>query len=309
MDRLILPVLTSAAGAAIADLAARDLEVIAVAIDLGGGAALDAVRDAALSAGARRCHVVDRREALAEGVLWPALRCGALAAPGAPIHTALSMPVVAAVVAEIAVHEAASAVAVWADDPLDRQRLRALLKSVAPTAGLVAVTGGSAAAGARNLWASVVPAADGPAPDAAPAASSGGGARVTLGFERGLPVQVSGVSMPPAEIIESVATIAAAHGVGPFTVRDAESSRAWTVDAPGAVVLQAAMRIVTARVVDARTADLLDGLASAYADLVRDGAWHSPARAGIEAAVDRVLAAATGDVTLTITEGRIQGDA
>lgn len=306
MDRLVIPVLTPAAGAVIADLVARNLEVIAVAIDLGARTALDGVRDAALSAGARRCHVVDKRDALAEGVLWPALRAGALHSPGVPIHTALSMPVVADVIAEIATHEGATAIAVWADDPLDRQRLRALLKATTPAAGLVSVTRESAAGGAGNLWASMAPAAAVTA--VAPAATTGR-ASLTIGFERGLPVHVSGVGMPPAEIVESVATIAADHGVGPFLQRDPESGRTWTVDAPGAQVLQAAMQAITARFADARSAELLEGLAAVYADLVRDGAWHSPARAGIDACVDRVLAAATGDVTLTITEGRIEGDA
>lgn len=74
-------------------------------------------------------------------------------------------------------------------------------------------------------------------------------------------------------------------------------------------MLQAALQVITARVVDARTAALLEGLASAYADLARDGAWHSPARAGIDACVDRVLAPATGDVTLVIAQGRIERDA
>lgn len=306
MDRLVIPVLTPAAGGVIAGLVARPgLEVIAVAIDLGGGQSLEGVRDAALAAGARRCHVLDQRDALAEGVLWPALRAGALGAPGAPIHTALSMPVVADVVAEIAAHEGATAVAVWADDPLDRQRLHALLKTVSPAMGLVAVTGDAATA--RNLWAAVAPVAAGPG--RAPAPPAGGRARMTIGFERGLPVHVNGIGMPPAEIVESVATVAADHGVGPAEVRDGDTGRTWRVDAPAVPVLQAAMQIMTARVVDGRTADLLESLAATYAGLVRDGAWHSPARSGIDACVDRVLTTATGDVTVIIDHGRIEGDA
>ncbi len=307
MDRVVIPVLTPAAGDVIAGLVARPgLDVVAVAIDLGGGLALEDVRDAALAAGARRCHLVDKRDALAEGTLWPALRAGALGAPGAPIHTALSMPVVADVVAEIAAHEGATAIAVWADDPLDRQRLRALLKAVSPAMGLVAVASDAAAPAGRNLWATVAPAAG---PGRVPAPPAGNRARMTIGFERGLPVHVNGVGMPPAEIVESVATVAADHGVGTADVRDGDTGRTWTVDAPAVPVLQAAMQIITARVTDARTADLLESLATTYAELVRDGAWHSPARSGIDACVDRVLATATGDVTVVVDHGRIEGDA
>ncbi len=135
MERLVIPVLSTAAADVIADLAARpELDVVAVAVDVGHGIGLDALRDVALVAGARRCHVVDRLETLASSVCWPALRAGALGVPGEPVLTALSMPVVAEAVAEICRYEHAGSVAVWADGPRDRQRLRALLRDVAPSA-------------------------------------------------------------------------------------------------------------------------------------------------------------------------------
>lgn len=308
MSRLILPVLTPAASAAVAHLVADGrVEVIAVAVDLGQTAALDGVRDAALVAGAARCHVVDRRDALAEAVLWPALRAGAIAVPGAPVVTALSMPVVADAVAEVARYEAATAVAAWADDALDRQRLRALLRTAAPGLGVVSVPQGTTGP-ARNLWATVRP-ADTDEPAAARRAASTGVATVRVGFERGVPVSLSGVSVSPAEMIDSVATIAADHGVGPWTVRDAATGTSWAVEAPAAQVLHQAMQALVARIADTATRELLDTLAPVYATLVRDGAWHSPARAGIDACVDRLLAHGDAEITLHISDGRIEGDA
>ena len=308
MSRLVLPVLTPAAGETVAHVVADGrFEVVAVAIDLGQTSALDGVRDAALVAGATRCHVVDRRDTLAEAMLWPALRVGALVVPGAPVVTALSMPVVADAVAEIARYEDADAVAAWADDPLDRQRLRALLRTAAPGLGVVSVPQGTTGP-ARNLWATVRTVAAGTS--AAPVcASATGRATVRVGFERGVPVSLSGVPLSPVEMIDSLGTIAADHGVGPWTVRDDASGMAWEVDAPAAQVLHQAVQALVARVVDAPTADLLATLAAVYATLVRDGGWHSPARAGIDACVDRVLAHADGDVTLHISDGRIEGDA
>jgi Arginosuccinate synthase len=140
MERLVFPVLTPSAADVLAPLAARpDLDVIAVALDVGSGVGLDGLRDMALVAGAVRCHVVDTVDALAASVCWPVLRAGALAVPGEPVLTALTMPVVAETLADICRHEQATTVGVWAEDPADRRRLRALLKALAgwprPTSG------------------------------------------------------------------------------------------------------------------------------------------------------------------------------
>lgn len=308
MSRLLLPVLTPAAAATVAHLVADGrVEVVAVAVDLGQTSALDGVRDAALLAGAARCHVVDRRDTLADAVLWPALRVGAIAVPGAPIVTALSMPVVADAVAEVARHEEATAVAAWADDPLDRQRLRALLRGVAPGLGVVSVPQG-ATGPARNLWATVRAIGAGDAAASRRAAATDR-ATVRIGVERGVPMRLNGVSVSPVEMIDSLATIAANHGVAPWMVRDEATGMTWEVDAPAAQVLHQAMQILVDRVADGPTADLRATLAASYATLVRDGAWHSPARAGIDACVDRLLAHADGEITLHISDGRIEGDA
>ena len=47
-------------------------------------------------------------------------------------------------------------------------------------------------------------------------------------------------------------------------------------------------------------------VAESYAAVIRDGAWFSPVRAGLDAFVDRVLDAATGEVRLLVADGRIE---
>ena len=53
--------------------AARGVDVVAVAFDLGGKIPLSALRDDALSLGALRCHALDVREDFARQVIVPAL--------------------------------------------------------------------------------------------------------------------------------------------------------------------------------------------------------------------------------------------
>lgn len=308
MERLVIPVLTPAAAGVIADLMTRPtLEVVAVVVGVGSDSGLDALRDVALVAGARRCHVVDRHEVLASGVLWPALRAGALGVPGEPVLTALSMPVVAEAVAEICRHERATGVAVWAEDARDRQRLRALLKAVAPALGLVAVTADLAAPATANLWARVAPAGESPV---AAGPSAPGIADLSIGFDRGCPVALSGVTMTPAELIDSLATITRAYGAGTWTMRGDEApAGSWTVQAPAALALHLAGEALAARVFDGPTAAMAATVAEAYAAVARDGLWFSPVRAGLDAFVDRVLDQATGEVRLRVVDGRIEVEA
>lgn len=305
MERLVFPVLTPSAADVLAPLAARpDLEVVAVGIDVGSGAGLDGLRDLALVAGAVRCHVVDAVDALAASVCWPALRAGALAVPGEPVVTAITMPVVAETLADICRHEQATTAGVWADDPADRRRLRALLKALAPALGLVSVSGGTGIAETANVWARVTPAAW----ETPPPVTARGAADVRIGFERGVPMALSGVTMTPAELIESLATITRAHGAGTWQARGAEGG-AWTVHAPAALALQTAFEALIAGRFDAPTSEMATTVAEGYAAVVRDGAWFSPVRAGLDAFVDRVLDPVSGEVRLRVVDGRIEVDA
>ncbi len=56
-------------------------EVIAVALDLGGAVPLMELRDAAIAAGATRCHALDVREEFTRDALLPAVRAGAVSDP------------------------------------------------------------------------------------------------------------------------------------------------------------------------------------------------------------------------------------
>lgn len=307
MDRLIVPVLSLGASAAITDLRAHvPAEVIGVIVDVGGMTGLDGLRDAMLAAGARRCHVVDARDAVAERACWPALAAGALGVPGAPLVAALGLPSVAAAVVDMAAHESATAVVPWADDPADRQRLRALLRGLAPSRGLVSVAGHGRPARSANVWARVEAVDDLAAVIATGAASTTPAAEMRIGFVRGLPRALNGVALTPVELIDSVRTILQDHGVGPVRVRAASGPGGWIVDAPAARVLHEALASVTARVYDTATADVAATVAEAYAAVVRDGTWFAPLRHALDGFVERAIDAADAEVVVRVTGGRFE---
>lgn len=307
MDRLVVPVLSLGASAVIADLRAQvPSEVVAVIVDVGGLHGLDGLRDAMLAAGARRCHIVDVREAVVARACWPALAAGALGVPGPPLESALALPAVASAVVDVAGHESATAVVPWAEDPADRQRLRALVRSLAPSLGLVSMASTSRAARSANLWARVEAVEDLAAVATPRAQSAMRAAEVRIGFAHGVPQELNGVTMTPVELIDSLRTILDDHGVGPAWVRAVSGPGGWRVEAPAARVLHEALASVTARLYDAATAEVAATVAEAYADVVRDGTWFAPLRHALDGFVERATDAANAAVAVRITGGRIE---
>ncbi len=66
---------------------------------------------------------------------------------------------------------------------------------------------------------------------------------------------------------------------------------------------------LTADRFDVPTREMATTVAEGYAAVVRDGAWFSPVRAGLDAFVDRVLDPVSGEVRLRVVDGRIEVDA
>ena len=77
----------------------------------GHGAELVEIRQRALALGAVRAHVIDVREEFVRDYVLPALQAGALYADGVPLATALSRPLIASKLVEVARMEGATAIA------------------------------------------------------------------------------------------------------------------------------------------------------------------------------------------------------
>jgi argininosuccinate synthase len=183
-------------------------EIVTMTVDLGRGAELEEVRERALSAGATRAHVLDAREEFARDYLLPALQ-GSVGQDGVgrdggdPTAGSLGDPLIAKKLLEIAAMEQADAVACGPE--LERvvralnPALRAIVIPHAADPSSRATRGGTAA---------------GPRPVARRPDTP---AHVQISFERGVPVAVNGVTMGLVELIDSLSTIAAAHGAAWFT--------------------------------------------------------------------------------------------
>lgn len=296
----------------------HDAEVVTVTLDLGQGRELEAIRDRALALGALRAHVLDARDAFAHDYVVPALRADALHEGRVPMALALSRPLIARTLVEIAGIESADAVAhtghaVSGTSPLDR-----LLASLAPTLRVLTpvreweldrgtlerfarhhgfTAGGDAGPVEANFWGRSTRIAAGPdaagrtpEPQAEPAA-------IVVTFSGGVPAALNGVPLPLVELTTSLGTLASRHGVGP--VRAGSLS----CEAAAALILHAAHRDLTSAVSGPDVQALSSVATAAYASLVEDARWFSPMREGLDAYFAAVQAPVSGHVHVRLSRG------
>ena len=131
-------------------------------------------------------------------------------------------------------------------------------------------------------------------------------AYVEVEFERGVPVRANGVEMPLVELIESVETIAGAHGVGRIDMVENATTGAKSreiYEAPAAVVLHTAHRELEKLVIPRDLERLAHDLGRAYADLAYNGRWFSPTREAIDAFMRTIQPRVTGAVRLKLFKG------
>lgn len=309
----------------------HDAEVITVTLDVGQERELAAVRERALALGAARAHVIDAREEFVRSYVRPALEAGAFGVARALLPSALALPLIAKRLIEIARMEAATVVAHCGDPgSANEVALHAAATSINPAIEVLAVprvwgmNEDEAIAFARarhitvppaerlwtdaNVWGRVVHAATGPAPEDAftltrPAAlAPEHPAFVDIEFAAGVPVRANGVEMPLIEMIESLETIAGAHGVGRTTI-ESDTDGTSVIETPAGFVLAAAHRELEAAVLGNDLATMKNQLARIYAGVIASGRWFSPIREAIDAFAHVVQPRVTGTVRVRLHKG------
>ena len=319
-----------------------DAEIVTVTMDLGQGKELDDVRERALAVGAVRAHVVDVREEFAREYVLPALQAGAVYEDRYPLATALGRPLIAARLVEIAQFENAGIIAHGCTGKgNDQVRIDVSARALAPAIRVVAparewgMTRPDEIEYARahgipipasvdnpystdaNLWGRSIecgvledPWTEPPeeiyALTRAPTACPDVPAYVEVEFEAGVPTKVNGVAMPLGELINSLDTIAGAHGVGRIDMLENRlvgiKSRE-IYEAPAATVLHTAHRELEALVIPRDLERLKHDMGRTYADLVYNGLWFTPAREAIDAFVAKVQERVNGTARLKLYRG------
>ena len=313
-------------------------EVVAVLVDVGQEFDLDESIARGRAAGADDVVLVDRRAAFAEEQCARAIKTNALYEGKYPLVSALSRPVIAQAVAELALELGAEAVVHGCTGKgNDQLRFELAFRAHYPGVTVIAplrdrvwtrdeeiayaleqgipvqATQASPYSIDENLFGRAIEAGVLEDPWAAPPEEpyaltgdpSGAPAPVDVivGFERGVPVSLDGEELPLPELIAQLNALAGAYGIGRI---DMIENRAVGIksrevyEAPAAITLIAAHSALEDVVLTKDEARLKRPLEQRWTELVYEGQWFSPAREAIDAFVDATQELVTGEVRLEL---------
>ncbi|HEY5161106.1 MAG TPA: argininosuccinate synthase [Gaiellaceae bacterium] len=317
-------------------------DVVAVMADVGQEFDLEQATQRGQVAGAKEIIVLDLKERFANGIVAQAIKTNALYEGRYPLHSALSRPLIAGAVAEVAAERQAEALVhgctgkgndqlrfdyafkanypgVKVIAPLrDKVRTREEEIVYAEEHGIpITNTKESPYSIDENLFGRAIEAGmledpwSAPPEDAylltsdplkAPAAKE-----IVIGFEAGIPVSLDGKKLPVYELIHQMNVAAGKYGIGRI---DMIENRAVGIksrevyEAPAAVALIEAHKALDDLVLTRDELRLKHYLEVRWTEIVYEGKWFSPAREAIDAFVDQTQRLVTGEVRLRLQGGQ-----
>ena len=281
-----------------------------------GGEDWDAIRTRALAAGAVEAVVVDARHEMAEQFCVPALQANARYEGKYPLVSALSRPVIVRhLVAEARRHGATAVAHGCTGKGNDQVRFEVGVRALAPDLGIYAparvwgltredcvelaakweipitVTKEKLYSIDDNLWGKAIECGAiedpwAPAPDdvyTLTRVTESDPVEVIVGFEAGVPVSLDGTALGPYDLISRLGALAGSRGFGRL---DMVENRRVGIKSREVYECPAALALIMAH------ADLEDltlerdvhhekaRLEPRWSELVYDGLWYSPLRAG-----------------------------
>ena len=315
--------------------------VLAVLVDVGQVFDLDDAVVRGRAAGAKEVMLLDRKEAFADDQVAKAVKTNALYEGRYPLVSALSRPVIAAAVADVAEDVGAEAVVhgctgkgndqlrfelafrakypgvtviaplrdrVWTrDEEIDYAEERGIpVKQTAASPYSIDenLFGRSIECGVlEDPWETPP---EEPYELTSDPALAPEPEEILVTFEAGLPVALDGEEGPLHELVADLNARAGAYGIGRI---DMIENRAVGIksrevyEAPAAITLIEAHRALEDLVLTKDELRLKRSLEVTWAELVYEGRWFSPARNAIDAFVDETQQVVSGDVRLSLAPG------
>ena len=131
---------------------------------------------------------------------------------------------------------------------------------------------------------------------------------VTVGFEKGVPVELDGKRRSALQMVEELNKIAGRNGVGRIDIvenRFVGMKSRGVYEAPGMTALYAAHLAIEQLTLDRDTVHLRDRLAPEVAEMVYYGFWYVPKMDALMAFSREVQQAVNGEVTLGFYKGNV----
>ena len=319
-----------------------DAEVITMTADVGQGDDMKAVEEKALTIGALRHHALDIRNEFARDYVFPAVKANALYEGKYPISTALTRPLIASKLVEIAHKENASGIAHGSTGKgNDQVRFDIGVKALAPDLKIVAPVREYSLSRAeeleylqengitlpfevskkysvdQNLWGRSIEGSDleypmhEPGEDVFEWTSAAEKAPneaeyVTIEFERGVPCSVNEQMMEPVALIEFLNKLGGRHGVGRIDHMEDRlvgiKSRE-VYECPAATLIIEAHKDLEKMVLTRHQSLFKNGVDAEWAFLVYAGLWLEPLKKNLDSFIDSTQERVTGQVKLRLYKG------
>ncbi len=321
------------------------LEVIALTVDVGNERDFSAIRHKALEMGAVKALVADAKEEFVRHFIYPALQADAVYEGQYSLATALSRPLMAKLLVDVATQEGATTVAHGCTGKgNDQVRFEVNINALSPDLKIMAparewgmtreetiayaerhgipvpTTVASPYSLDENLWGKSIECGVLEDPWVEPPADVFTWTRsateapdepdyVEIGFEQGLPVTIDGQKRDGVNLILQLNELAGRHGVGRI---DHIENRLVGIksreiyEAPAATVLLQAHQALEAMTLSKEQLRFKQKVATEYADLVYNGLWFTPFRADLAALVQSSQRYVSGTVRLKLFKGSCQ---
>lgn len=320
-------------------------DVIAVALDVGEGKDLEFTKKKAIDVGAIKSYVVDAKALYAEEYVLPSLQANLLYEGKYPLISALSRPLIAKILVDIAEEEGAVAVAHGCTGKGNDQvrfdvsftALNPELKIVAPVRDWsmsreeeieyakahnipIPIDLDNPFSIDQNLWGRsnecgvledpwAEPSAEAFELTQDPVDAPNEAQVVQITFEKGKPISLDGKALPLDQLILELNDMAGKHGVGRI---DHVENRLVGIksreiyEAPAAMTLIAAHQELEALTLPREVAEFKPMVEQKLAQAVYYGLWYSPLTSALQAFIKETQEFVSGTVKIKLYKGQAQ---
>jgi len=323
----------------------KGFDVIACLVDVGQKGDFKKARQKAKKIGASKVYVIDARNEFVVDFIFPALKANAVYEGKYFLATALSRPLIAKVLADIANKEGAKFVGHGCTGKGNDQvrievSLAALSKGLeviapvrvwdfasreaqiryAKTHGIpVTATKKTPYSLDENLWGVSIECGVLENPNAEPPKDAyqitkdpqdapKKSAYIRVGFKRGEPVSINGKIYNPIKLIAKLNSVGSLHGIGRSDMienRLIGIKSREIYEAPAAQILHTAHRELEALVLNRELAHFKDIVSLKYSELIYYGLWYGPLREALDKFIQYTQKFVTGEVRLKLYKGSL----
>ena len=132
--------------------------------------------------------------------------------------------------------------------------------------------------------------------------------KITLSFEKGIPVALDGEKMKVSEIITKLNELGGKNGIGIIDIvenRVVGMKSRGVYETPGGTILMETHDAIEELVLDRATFEVKKDMANKFAQIVYEGKWFTPLREAIQSFVESTQQYVTGEVVLKLYKGNI----